>query len=456
MIRRCRVTTLIAVLSIPVLAACGKKGPPLEPLRLTPGPVVEMTGRRSAQEVELRFSLPTGNSTGAERIDLDHVEVYAVTVAPGAVTPPNRDILTKARIVGTIPVRPPLVDGAPEPPPSDTRPSPGDRVTFVEKLSDDKLIPLPLPPASALPKPEAPPAAPAPQSTAPVSAPGAMPTVPAGAAAPGAPPPTSAPPAGTTATAVDPTAPATPAAAPGAAAPAAAQPAAPPPGITVLTRIYVVRGISRAGRPGPASPRVSVPLDAIVAPPTAVVAQMPSERAVALEWTPPVAEAGAPPLAYNVYRPDGTATPLNPSPLTDAKFETPAGEFGKEQCFVLRTIQTVQNVTIESDASAPACLTPRDTFAPAAPAGLRAVAEEGGVNLVWEPNAETDLAGYFVLRGESPETLQPLMAKPIVESTYRDTSAAPGTRYVYAIVAVDGAAPPNRSAASAPEAVTAR
>jgi hypothetical protein len=201
---------------------------------------------------------------------------------------------------------------------------------------------------------------------------------------------------------------------------------------------------------------VSVPLDAIVAPPTAVVAQMPNERTVALEWTPPVAEPGASPLAYNVYRPDGTAPPLNPSPLTEVKFETAAGEFGKEQCFVLRTIQTVQNVTIESAASAPACLTPRDTFAPAAPAGLRAVAEEGGVNLVWEPNAETDLAGYFVLRGESPETLQPLMAKPIVESTYRDTSATPGTRYVYAIVAVDRAAPPNRSAASAPEAVTAR
>jgi hypothetical protein len=201
---------------------------------------------------------------------------------------------------------------------------------------------------------------------------------------------------------------------------------------------------------------VSVPVEAVVAPPTGVVAQMPGERAIAVAWTPPVAQPNAAPLTYNVYRPDAITAPLNPSPLTAVKFETEAGELGKERCFVVRAIQTVQNVTIESDVSAPACLTPADTFAPTAPKGLRAVAEEGGVNLVWEPNTETDIGGYLVLRGDTPETLQPLMQKPIIESTYRDTSATPGVRYVYAIAALDKTTPPNRSAASAPEAVTAR
>ena len=101
-------------------------------------------------------------------------------------------------------------------------------------------------------------------------------------------------------------------------------------------------------------------------------------------------------------------------------------------------------------------MTPVDKFAPATPTGLRAVPEEGGVNLVWEPNTETDIGGYLVLRGETPESLQPLIQKPIVESTYRDTSAAPGVRYVYAIVALDKATPANRSQPSTPEAVTAR
>ena len=377
-------------------------------------------------------------------------------------TPPNRDVLTKARIVGTIPVRPPVLEGEPEPPPTDKRPAPGERVRFVEKLTEAALTPLPLPLARSSPTPEPAAAAAAPPTPTPTVAPGSAPIpVPPGSAVPGAPPPTSAPaatPPTAPATAGDPAAAAAaPAAAPGAPpAPAAAAPTAPPPGITVLTRIYVVRGISRAGRPGPPSARVSVPVEAVVAPPSGVVAQMPGERAIAVEWTPPVAQADAAPLTYNVYRPDAISTPLNPSPLPAAKFETEAGELGKERCFVVRAIQTVQNVTIESDVSAPACLTPADTFAPAAPKGLRAVAEEGGVNLVWEPNTESDIGGYLVLRGDTPETLQPLMQKPIIESTYRDTSATPGVRYVYAIAALDKTTPPNRSAASAPEGVTAR
>jgi fibronectin type 3 domain-containing protein len=42
----------------------------------------------------------------------------------------------------------------------------------------------------------------------------------------------------------------------------------------------------------------------------------------------------------------------------------------------------------------------------------------------------------------------PVTAAPITETTYRDTTAVPGVRYVYAVVAVDNATPPNRSAPS--------
>jgi hypothetical protein len=182
---------------------------------------------------------------------------------------------------------------------------------------------------------------------------------------------------------------------------------------------------------------------------------MVSEKAVAIDWTPPVAEPGAAPLTFNVLRPNA-ATAINPAPVTDVKLEVPP-EYGKEQCFVVRTIQTIENVTIESDASAPACVTPLDRFPPAAPKGVRAVAEDGAVNLVWDQNTEADLAGYVILRGETPgETLQPLMNQPIKDATYRDTTVKPGVRYTYAVVAVDTATPPNTSAQSGPESVTAR
>ena len=47
------------------------------------------------------------------------------------------------------------------------------------------------------------------------------------------------------------------------------------------------------------------------------------------------------------------------------------------------------------------CITPADTFPPAAPTSLAAVGSEGAINLIWEPSPGADLAGYIVLRGEA-------------------------------------------------------
>jgi fibronectin type 3 domain-containing protein len=98
------------------------------------------------------------------------------------------------------------------------------------------------------------------------------------------------------------------------------------------------------------------------------------------------------------------------------------------------------SITVESAPSKTACVTPADTFAPAAPRSIAAVASEGAIGLIWEPNTEGDLAGYLVLRGEAPgEKLQALTPAPITETTYRDTTIKPGVAYVYAVVAIDKA-----------------
>jgi hypothetical protein len=163
-------------------------------------------------------------------------------------------------------------------------------------------------------------------------------------------------------------------------------------------------------------------------------------------------------VLYNVYDVPATASgstaapavapaPLNPKPLDVPTFSRPGAETGKEQCFIVRSVATVGTAMIEGDPSDPICVTPRDTFAPAAPKGLAAVSGSGAVNLIWDPNTEGDLAGYVVLRGEAPgDTLQPLTAQPIRETRYNDRAVRPGVAYVYAIVAVDRAG--NRSAAS--------
>jgi hypothetical protein len=315
-------------------------------------------------------------------------------------------------------VAPPLDPEAAEPETPETRPRPGDAVTFVETLTPEVLTPRVIVAPKPPPVPKAPPPSKAP--AAPVEGPA---------------------------------------------------PAAPPPsGPQVLTRLYVVRGVTSRERPGPPSPRVEVPL--LAAPGTA----RPSgtkptwdATSVTVTWQPPASSSDeAPGVLYNIYGvpaagsagagvPLTAPVPLNEKPLEVTTFSRAGAVPGSEQCFVVRSVATVGVSLIESNPSEPICVTPTDTFPPAAPKNLQAVGSAGVVNLIWDANTEADLAGYLVLRGEAPgDTLQPLTPEPIAETRYQDRSTRPGVTYVYAIVAVDRATPPNRSAASNRVQETAR
>jgi hypothetical protein len=386
-----------------VCPGCGKKGPPLPPLNMTPEAPRAVTARRLGDTVYLQMTVPARSAAGPGPYSIDHIDVYAVTLAPGSVPPPNRDLLKPEHVIAKIAVRPPPDPDAEAPPDTDKRPLPGDVVTFVEKITPAQLEPQNIVRA---PKPEKAPKGPA-----------------------------------------------SPAAAPGA---AAVPPA--PVGPQVLTRLYALQGVSSKRKAGVVSARVEVPL---LSAPGVVRAGKSSadETTVTVTWEPPPSLSDeAPGVLYNVYDVPATASgstgapavapaPLNPKPLDVTTFSRPGAETGKEQCFIVRSVATVGTAMIEGDPSDPICVTPRDTFAPAAPKGLAAVSGSGAVNLIWDPNTEGDLAGYVVLRGEAPgDTLQPLTAQPIRETRYNDRAVRPGVAYVYAIVAVDRAG--NRSAAS--------
>src|SRR5204862_7138455 len=145
----------------------------------------------------------------------------------------------------------------------------------------------------------------------------------------------------------------------------------------------------------------------------------------------PAAGAAAAPADGAAADHPSAPEPLNPAPLQDTAFSKPGAEPGKAQCFAVRSVAVVGAAfQIESEPSAPICITPKDTFPPAAPKGLAAVASTGVVNLIWDANSEADLAGYIVLRGEAGgATLQPLTAEPIKETRYTDRTALPGVRY---------------------------
>ena len=408
-------------------AACGKKGPPLAPVVRIPAPVATIQAQRVGSDAFVTLTIPATNIDGSMPVDINRVEVYGYT---GRRPPSNARWVEVAQLVATVPVIPPPPPGAPPLDPATTDVSQGaltgTMVTVIDTLTPQKMV------QGRVPEEQ----------------------VRRGAAA--VPVVTNEP--------------------------------------DMLRRFYMAIAFNGRGRPGPPGPAAEFPLVETPEAPAFVNAQY-TDTTMSLEWPPsggilgflfdmplpaedpPLNDAFEPvvptpstaanaavvlpsgPVKYNVYRhtapdpfalPDPAAavpwagptpTPINPMPLAALSF-TDSVEFERELCYTVRPVRGVAPNAVEGDASPANCFTPVDVFPPAPPARVVAVADEGGISLIWEPNAEPDVAGYMVLRGEASDaTLQPLMTTPVAEARFRDTHVSAGKKYVYAIVAVDSRLP---------------
>jgi len=401
-------------LILAVTTGCGKKGPPLPPIVHVPAAVSQLTARRVGDDVILNLALPTQNIDQSTPVSLARVDVYAYT---GRTAPPAPRFTEVAQLVGKVDSTP----GAPVP-----------AATVRDTLTTEKLVEGP-----ALPRP-----------------------------------------------------------------PAAAKTALPPreDTRTPLRRFYMAVAFSDRGRPGPPSSVVEVPLTSLPDPPADVRATYDAE-AVTLIWEPsggllgflldrsplpsasplddgpPVTQTGAlppGPTRYQVYReveqqpesapaPDKPPVPtgrvsVTPMPLDGFSFRDPLQADGRRQCYTVSAVRGRSEITVEGHPSMSACVTTLDVFPPAPPTGVSPIAAEGAISLVWEPNSERDLQGYFVWRGEEgSETLTRVTDAVVKETRYTDQSVKSGVRYVYAITAVDNRTPePNVSAQSERVEITAR
>ncbi len=410
--------------------ACGRKGPPLAPFVLIPAPVETITASRLGNDVFVTLTVPSTNVDASIPVDISRIDVYGYT---GRVAPTPARWPELGTVVATIPVvSPPVGEAGAPPPAADVAPAgvlPGAAVTILDTLTPDEMV----------------------QGTVAAVDPERLEFVPL-----------------------------------------------PSPGVTtptVLRRFYLAIPFSQRGISGPPGMQSDLVLTMLPGPPTEVRASY-VPATLSLAWEPsggllgflldrplvpeplpfdtlqplgpvlaqPVDGSVPPgPTTYNVYRdtaPDprllqpatalssGQVTapmPLNPAPLATTSI-TDDVDFGRARCYTVRA----QRGAVMSEPSSPVCFTPIDVFPPAAPAGLAAVPSEGGISLIWEPNAELDLGGYLVLRRETGDaTLRQLTDTPIGDARYRDATAQPGTRYTYSVVAVDTQLPlPNVSAQS--------
>ena len=387
--KRALAATFVACLA----AGCGKKGPPLPPLVRLPVAPADVTADRRGDTVDLSLTVPASNTDGTRPANISRVEVYALT-APVATS--DTVVLKDGTPVASVQVKTPKdpndvadVDDpasdveAPQGPGVDQ----GSTARLHEQLTAQAMVPYR--PAAADKRAKQTPAAPL---------------------------------------------------------------VGPP--LAVPTRLYLAMAFNQRGRRGPVAKRVTVPLiDPPGRAPEPTVTY--TEHSLTVGWADraPSAESApdtllpsrslmATPIksAYNVYEvAEGGDVKLTEAPIAGPTFEDPHVEWGKELCFALRAVLTVDNMTIEGDRGPSTCVTPVDTFPPATPKRPTAIALAGAINILWDANDEPDLAGYLVFRGTTlGEPMTRLTPEPIDRTNYTDTVPA-DFRAFYAIEAVDKA-----------------
>jgi hypothetical protein len=408
------------ILACALLSACGKKGAPLPPLARVPVAPPDFAVTRLDQEVYLQLKAPSVNVDGGGPADVARVELYALTADRAPQVPSPEALRRLSTLVASETVRrpvppPPAVAEGEPPPPPPPPPGPGvDQgapIVFREVLTPETRVPVSLPQGDRAAQEQA-------------------------ARDAGIP-----------------------------------RPLVAPVEVGGPQRYYFAVGVSPRGRHGPPTALVPAPLG-----PTSSAPGRPDltfdETSMTLKWTSPPDARGAeeatsadvlpsrsivpgpPPTTYDVYEvprepATGNVSPSVPVPLTQAPIaarELTRSDIalGTERCFVVRPVDIVSGTHVRGPASEMACASFADTFPPKPASNLEAIATTGVIALLWEGSDAKDLDGYLVLRAEAGNaTLAPLTPAPVKVTTYRDETARPGVRYVYAVVAVDKAG--NRS-----------
>ena len=400
-------TALVAVALAGPSLSCGHKGDPLPPLRRTPPGLAEFRLAQRGASLEVSLLTPVASVDGIpyERLVVEILYAEGDKDLEKAGSRRERTALPRERVVETLPLPAAgttaraaargiygrergqrtltmgLVAQAVVAPPRELR------ARLVEggvRLDWAGEEPKPVDAAVRPPRPPVP--------------------LPFSGARPGAQTP-AAPPAGTSAADAPPGA-------------AAVQPAVPPES----------RSSAATPPPGPAAARP----DAQRPTGEGGEAGAGAEGAVTVK----LREAG-----FRVYRRIGTERehfPLTLEPLAGLRTTDAGAPEGREACYVVRAVASVDPL-VESAASNEVCLEVKDVAPPAAPAGLAVLPREKGLEVLWTPSSEEDLAGYRVFREAAGEPRRMLAELEAGRSAWIDTEARPGVSYKYSVVAFDRA-----------------
>ena len=150
-------------------------------------------------------------------------------------------------------------------------------------------------------------------------------------------------------------------------------------------------------------------------------------KGVRLTWSGSAGER------YRIFRGAGDAMPQRLAESDKPEYLDTAVDFGSPYRYF---VQALAGELRQSEISAIVSVTPADTFPPAVPVALTAVAGVNSIELAWQPNTEDDLGGYQVYRsigGGVPERI----AGPVDPPNFSDRTVEIGKKYSYTVTAVD-------------------
>jgi len=180
--------------------------------------------------------------------------------------------------------------------------------------------------------------------------------------------------------------------------------------------------------------------------PGGIVAQVRPEGGFVVAWQP---NAEGRTSGYNVYRSTNASSgfvKLNGAPVTTPFADVTASRGGT----YFYRVTAVDNWGGESS---PSVTVRTDVTAPAQVQGLTATSQPDRIILSWTANADTDLAGYRVLRSDMPDGVYTDLTgpTPITGTTFVDTVSPGGFTWHYRVVAVDMSGNESEPAAASAE-----
>lgn len=217
---------------------------------------------------------------------------------------------------------------------------------------------------------------------------------------------------------------------------------------------YAVRYVNSSGSKASFSNFLLIEPTQNISLPPAITGKEEAEDYIKINWSGPQQNTdGTTPaniLGFNIYRVAyrfdlstvQKLAPLNPQPLNANSYFDRTFKFGESYKYVVRSVSLgADGEPIESVNSNEITISPKDVYAPSAPAAVSAAASTGRISLFFPNNPEKDVAGYLIYRSSDQnlptKDWTKLTPEIITRTTFQDVNVETGKRYYYYVVAVD-------------------